>query len=288
LGDTADNTGDIGRLRAIEARIDIIVSLAINSPTAPIDAVLHEQVISGLATALIDWASEGPKDRTGLDKLNGAARDVCMAFTDSGDSVLMVSELVQQIISQAQLADADTVSRLFQGALIALSEGVRAHVALRLLHPLTQLPQLAAFESDLEDALENADAAGTGTRILFLDLDGLKQINDNEGHTQGDGAIRGLADAIQAEIPADGAQAYHIHGDEFLVIIKNLQSEEINRLVQGIRAEAFRTDGHGIRAPVSFSAGVATYPQDGRTVRELKDTADDRMQADKRRKGSGR
>jgi diguanylate cyclase (GGDEF)-like protein len=179
------------------------------------------------------------------------------------------------------------MDRLFQGVSIASAQGARAHVELRLLDPLTRLPRLAAFERDLAAAISDSSASSDDLTVVFIDLDGLKRINDSEGHTNGDQAIDALAESLKSVVGRYKTRVYHLHGDEFALILRG-DPHGVGSLIRRVRRRAWRHDSKGTKVRVAFSAGSATYPGDGHSVRELKDTADDRMQEEKRRRRSGR
>ena len=82
--------------------------------------------------------------------------------------------------------------------------------------PLTGLGNRRAFDLDVARLV---DGYGTGG-MLMIDVDGLKEINDNLGHVMGDLAIRAVADRIRETVRA-GDAAYRIGGDEFAVITRS-------------------------------------------------------------------
>jgi diguanylate cyclase (GGDEF)-like protein len=78
---------------------------------------------------------------------------------------------------------------------------------------VTQLPARVEFERDLRRAL----SAGQSTRILLIDLDNFKAVNDAYGHLVGDEMLASVAQKLQAETVAQGT-LYRWGGDEFVVI----------------------------------------------------------------------
>ncbi|WP_233554321.1 GGDEF domain-containing protein [Deinococcus cavernae] len=81
-----------------------------------------------------------------------------------------------------------------------------------------------AFEEDLVAWQTRA------YNLALLDLDGLKGINDQEGHAQGDRLLQVFAGALEHELPY-GAGLYRIGGDEFVVLLDSRDGERLNELV---------------------------------------------------------
>lgn len=80
-------------------------------------------------------------------------------------------------------------------------------------------------------ALERRLTRGLGREwgLALLDLDGLKQINDREGHMAGDRLLVGLARALQGK----GLEAYRIGGDEFAVLLPRKRAPRLERALRG-------------------------------------------------------
>ncbi|MFP6587093.1 MAG: diguanylate cyclase, partial [Pirellulaceae bacterium] len=90
----------------------------------------------------------------------------------------------------------------------------KSQSAVRLhLDCVTHLPARVEFERDLSRAL----SAGQCTRILLIDLDNFKAVNDAYGHLVGDQMLASVAKKLQAETVAQGT-LYRWGGDEFVVI----------------------------------------------------------------------
>jgi diguanylate cyclase (GGDEF)-like protein len=84
--------------------------------------------------------------------------------------------------------------------------------------PLTQLPNRRAFMRDLELALADAEATDAPLSLVVLDLDGLKTLNDAQGHAAGDECLIRIGHLLRTELrPSD--TAYRIGGDEFAILL---------------------------------------------------------------------
>jgi diguanylate cyclase (GGDEF)-like protein len=75
--------------------------------------------------------------------------------------------------------------------------------------------------------------------VIFIDINGLKQLNDTYGHERGDAMIRKTAEAINRYAPGCG---YRIGGDEFIILLENLEEKQFQAKAEGLSAE-FQGDG---------------------------------------------
>jgi len=111
---------------------------------------------------------------------------------------------------------------------------------------------------------------GRRSTLLLMDLDGLKKINDTQGHTVGSHALCRLANAIRFESRAVDIAVRH-GGDEFSVILPGTTAESARNLACRV---ATRLGNDGEDPPLSFSYGLAVYPDDGATLQQLLAFAD--------------
>jgi diguanylate cyclase (GGDEF)-like protein len=137
--------------------------------------------------------------------------------------------------------------------------------------PLTGLFDRRSFDRLLEMAIARGNRYGWQFTLVVLDLDGLKQVNDSDGHLAGDEALRGLGDRFRAVLRV-GDDAARIGGDEFAMILPNTPPEAVELLMERIRsAEGFD------RPCPAFSYGWAQIPGDATERNELMAIADRRM-----------
>lgn len=114
--------------------------------------------------------------------------------------------------------------------------------------------------------------------VIFVDLDGFKNINDLYGHEEGDRLLRQVAKTLQQNMP-DGTVVGRLGGDEFLLLYPMAsdtpQADLHLRLTQLLEALNQQVSLPGERtAHVSASIGVAIYPQDGQDASTLLRAAD--------------
>jgi diguanylate cyclase (GGDEF)-like protein len=137
---------------------------------------------------------------------------------------------------------------------------------------LTGLENRIAWDAALADQLGYGELT-----LVIIDLDGLKRVNDEEGHLAGDEYLRKFAADLRAAIP-DGARAYRFGGDEYSVIMPHGSVSATESVLEDLA---------GIDGVAPFSYGTATSPREGRDAETLKRLADERMYAMKReRKGT--
>ncbi len=137
---------------------------------------------------------------------------------------------------------------------------------------LTGLPNLRFFttSADLRGSL------GSAYSIVMADIDGLKQVNDTYGHTQGSELIRIVADGIRSAARSGDDLCSRIGGDEFIVRLAGTTSEGALAYCRRVRAYLAKHPlplGETI-IPVSISTGIAAFPKDGRSLSELTEKAD--------------
>ncbi|MGY0018856.1 putative bifunctional diguanylate cyclase/phosphodiesterase [Streptomyces sp. cg35] len=180
-----------------------------------------------------------------------------------------------------------TINR-HHGGLILNSRDVTERVRLQaqLQHnaehdPLTDLPNRALFTKRVGQALTGRRATDRGTAVLFIDLDGFKQVNDTIGHQAGDEllvqAARRLADSVRS-----GDTAARLGGDEFAALIvgdgsrdHTAREQQIYELADRLRIRLSQpyTIGSHDNVRVAASIGVS-FAEPDITAGELLRNAD--------------
>jgi diguanylate cyclase (GGDEF)-like protein len=137
--------------------------------------------------------------------------------------------------------------------------------------PLTGVMNSTKSQQDLENFLKLAERWQQPLTIAVLDVDRMRQINDQYGQTTGDATLRQLGQLLRRLFRSEDIVA-RWGGEEFVIGMYGITQEEgVHRLAQVLQAlqeqGGMKTEGNKI--PFSFSAGVAQYPQDGTQVRSL-------------------
>ncbi|CAA7625277.1 PAS:GGDEF [Magnetospirillum sp. LM-5] len=148
---------------------------------------------------------------------------------------------------------------------------------------LTNLLNRAQFEARLANQVRLAKEDGCSFALLYLDLDGFKQVNDTLGHAAGDKVLKRAAARIEGAVRTSDLVA-RLGGDEFAIIVPGVQGPDdagriATKLVASL-AEPFEIDG--VRVQVGASVGIALYPQDGIAPDTLVAAADEAMYRAKR------
>ena len=149
---------------------------------------------------------------------------------------------------------------------------------------LTGLPNRALMQERLTSAILRRRRIGGRCAVLFLDLDGFKNINDSLGHETGDKVLQEVAKRLRACI-RDSDTAARLGGDEFIVLLEGFDPpENIHSVTHRIllaMAQEFHL--HDVTLCVTASIGISFYPDDGETVEDLLKTADTAMYHGKKR-----
>jgi diguanylate cyclase (GGDEF)-like protein/PAS domain S-box-containing protein len=165
-----------------------------------------------------------------------------------------------------------------------LEQALREVRELSLVDQLTGLKNRRGFLTLAEQQLKVADRTQVGVRLVFIDLDNMKQINDNLGHNVGDQALVEAADVLRETFRESDIIA-RLDGDEFAVLLIHTSPDvpfSAERLAETLEAHNARED----RAyELRMSVGVAVYDRQSQcTIEELLSRADDLMYAEKRRR----
>ena len=132
----------------------------------------------------------------------------------------------------------------------------------------------------LGEAIPRAIAAGERLCIGLVDLDYFKRVNDEHGHLVGDAVLRDFAKQLSQRFRASDYLGRY-GGEEFLVVLRNANSEAAHRTFEAFRA-AFRDRELGDLPRYSFSAGISELGVDGGDPIELLSRADVRLYEAKR------
>lgn len=159
----------------------------------------------------------------------------------------------------------------------------------RLAHydQLTDIPNRILFRDRLEHLIHLANRDKTSFALLFIDLNGFKQVNDNFGHDAGDAIIRICAERLSACMRRSDSVA-RMGGDEFTLLLSHIDNHtdvaHIAEKIIALLSEPAEINGYEV--VVGCSIGIAIYPQAGRDADSLLKNADMAMYKAKQEEGS--
>ncbi len=143
---------------------------------------------------------------------------------------------------------------------------------------LTDLPNRAMFLGNLDHDVHLSQRNKHKLAVLFLDLDGFKQVNDTLGHDAGDLLLQGVATRLKATIRASDTVA-RVGGDEFTFILNNIETHENAARVAGkiIAALSIPFELSGETRKIGGSIGISLFPDDASDPENLVKQADEAM-----------
>ncbi|MES2149558.1 MAG: sensor domain-containing diguanylate cyclase [Pseudomonadota bacterium] len=152
---------------------------------------------------------------------------------------------------------------------------------------LTGLASRAHFIALQEKAIAQAVQANRFGALLFLDLDGFKEINDAAGHLMGDAVLKAVAERLLGAVRRSDIVA-RFGGDEFVVLLPMLTARRsalrLGRKILAMLALPFVVGA--ARHKLSASLGIAFFPDHGKSSEALLIQADQAMYRAKRRGGN--
>jgi len=163
--------------------------------------------------------------------------------------------------SLADISDADRlvaeIGRL-RAQIAQLEQRVEQLDLLAHQDPLVNLPNRRGFMRELERLIDRAKRYGHSAAMLFVDLDGLKMINDSFGHRAGDEALKQVAALLTRGVRRSDVVA-RIGGDEVAILLENASEqsahETASRLADLVCDCEFQHEGDEL--PLSVAIGVA-------------------------------
>lgn len=175
---------------------------------------------------------------------------------------------------------------------LAVSFARQVHLVLEHTRTLRELAELSVTDhltglynarhlfSILERELDRARRHHQPLSVIMLDADGLKQVNDQFGHQQGDQFLRRISQVLQETLRSSD-WAFRYAGDEFVLILPQTEAADGSLLGERLReriAQSVTVPG----LEPTFSVGVAAYPTHADTVEGVLEAADAALYASKR------
>ena len=219
-----------------------------------------------------------------LEQTYGArARSILCVPLETRGRVLGVIEVVNKKGDPGGFSarDLSLVTRLAGFAAIAI-ENARLYQQtkqLSLIDELTRLYNTRYFTQYLDAEVKRCRRYKSSVSLIFLDLDHFKQVNDRHGHLVGSQLLREVADVLRHGV-RDVDIVARYGGDEFIVIMPETRLEAAAFVAERLRVamdEHIFLVGEGLRAHLTASFGVASFPETCASENELIRLADQAM-----------
>ncbi len=157
-----------------------------------------------------------------------------------------------------------------------LREALRAQ---SIRDPLTGWFNRRYMEETLERELSRAARNRRPLAVIMLDVDNFKQFNDTYGHEAGDLALQNLCETLKRHIRSEDV-ACRLGGDEFVLVLPDTTAELATLRAEELTKAVAHTDvqyqGRRLE-PMLLSFGVATFPDNGRTLKDLLRASDNAL-----------
>lgn len=172
---------------------------------------------------------------------------------------------------------AETIKETLELTTFILASELYSYRMMGKLHILSSTDMLTGVMNRNEmnnyvDALAKRPS-NESVGVVFADLNGLKAVNDGEGHVAGDTLLKNAANAMREVFAVH--EIFRAGGDEFVVIPTNVTGEELNEKAEKLRKVTEKYDN------LVFAIGTA-YENDVKNLRLALHNADERMYADKK------
>ncbi len=213
------------------------------------------------------------------DKTTGSARNAILTRRDG----------IEVPIENSIAPIHDRYARL-TGAVIVFRDVTAARareclLSLRVQHDvLTDLPNRLLLADRLEHAIAQARRRSTQVAVLFIDLDGFKDVNDSLGHAVGDRLLQEVAKRLKSAV-RESDTVGRLGGDEFVIVLSEIDHpQSVARQADKIRA-VLAASPHAIgpqKLSIESSIGMSFFPEDGLDATSLVNSADMAMYVAKR------
>jgi diguanylate cyclase (GGDEF)-like protein len=232
---------------------------------------------------LVEDAKRDPRFTPRIDEVTQTdTRSVVCVPIKGKEKILGVIELVNCLGRESfRREDIPILKSLADYAAIALENAryiQRIH-ELTITDDCTALYNARHLNFVLDAEIYRSTRYGYEFSVIFLDLDHFKQVNDTHGHLVGSKLLWMIGDLIKGHLRLID-YAFRYGGDEFVVLLPQTPKQNslmvVRRLKNLLNSKVFFTE-EALNIKVTASFGVASFPADGRTRRELLRMADEAM-----------
>ena len=192
--------------------------------------------------------------------------------------------LVDNRFNEKPITDADLDTLItFAGQSALAFENIRLYERIRKLaitDELTGLYNHRYYKETIHQLMKNR----TPFSLMVIDVDNFKQFNENYGHATGDKVLSEVGKALKNAAGTKGL-AFRYGGDEFTIIMQNTDREETLEAAKAIQSSISDIAFDVVSSCLTLSIGIAQYPKDAETEKDLFVTADKKL---KNAKDSGK
>jgi predicted signal transduction protein with EAL and GGDEF domain len=205
---------------------------------------------------------------------------------------------LEQRIELAGASELRQLGDAFQTMIEKLKANIDQIYQLAYVDRVTKLPNREYFRMELTRSIISAERRRGSGALLFVDLDGFKQVNDSLGHDHGDKLLSAFAERVTRILRAGDTIAHgaedaalcgaggqnakdkrvlaRLGGDEFTILLAEIREETdaaaVASRIIGALEEPFDVAGQSLR--ISASIGIATFPRDGKDFQSVLKCAD--------------
>lgn len=162
---------------------------------------------------------------------------------------------VTEEMAESEAGDATAELNRMRETIARLEAKVRTLDALAHQDSLLAVPNRRGFLRELESAIARVGRYGESAAMLFVDIDGLKRINDSFGHKAGDDALIHVSTALTAGVRKSDCVG-RLGGDEFGILLSHADEESArdtaDRLTRSIQSNASNCDGNQVSLGVAI------------------------------------
>jgi diguanylate cyclase (GGDEF)-like protein len=216
-----------------------------------------------VACVLLDISLPDARELEGLRELREAAPDVPIVVLSARTAELLAVQAVQEGAQDYLVkgrVDPGLLSRAIRYAVARKETEIESRLE-AMRDPVTGLPNRALLRDRLHQVLARSRRHFSPFAVLFLDLDGFKEINDRYGHGAGDQVLVQIASRIRAAIREMDTPARY-GGDEFVVLCEKVASEaEAAEIAERISREIespVLVEGAEFRVGVSIGIAIGS------------------------------
>ena len=206
----------------------------------------------------------------------------------AGDQLVGVLEVTEPFSGKVPRLEDVQALEIFANQAVTAIQSARAYEATQQMSvrdSLTEAFNHRYFQETLAKELTRHERSGHPLALVMLDIDDFKKINDHFGHPVGDVVLRGLVDEMTKSVREMDTVARY-GGEEFAIVFPETTPEKAwfvaDRLRTRVASRVFVSPELPHPLAITVSLGLACYPDDGSSKRQLIDRADQALYQAKR------